>query len=93
MPNIPQIAHERDAHQFVADTGDGEAVLAYRRAGGELTLVHTEVPVSVEGQGIGGALVRASLDYARAEGLRVRAQCPFAQAWVAEHDEYADVLA
>ena len=57
-----------------------------------LTLVHTEVDLACEGQGVGGALARTALDAARSAGERVRAYCPFVAGWVRRHPEYANLL-
>jgi hypothetical protein len=50
-----------------------------------LNLQHTEVPPSAKGQGVGDALVRHALAYARERGLRVMATCPYVQAWLRRH--------
>jgi predicted GNAT family acetyltransferase len=75
---------------------DGESEAAgfaeYIRTAELIAFVHTEVTPHHEGQGIGSALVRASLDEARAAGLRVLATCPFYAAWINRHPEYADLL-
>jgi predicted GNAT family acetyltransferase len=57
-----------------------------------IAFVHTEVDPSYEGQGVGSALARASLDEARAAGARVLAVCPFYSGWIARHPAYADLL-
>lgn len=67
-------------------------VAVYRRDGGVITFVHTEVEPTFEGRGIGGALARTSLDAARAQGLRVVASCPFYEAWIDKHPAYQDLL-
>jgi hypothetical protein len=65
---------------------------AYVVAHGMLNFVHTEVDDAFEGQGIGSALVRQSLDQLRERGgLRVTASCPFVRTWLRRHPEYADV--
>ena len=38
-------------------------------------------------------LVRRALDFARGEGLRVRARCSYADDWMTRHPEYADLRA
>ena len=38
-------------------------------------------------------LVRGLLDLARAQGLKVRAVCPFVQAYLDRHPEYSDLQA
>jgi len=57
-----------------------------------MDLLHTEVPPEHEGQGYGGALAKAALDYARAEKLRVIPTCPFVRAYVKRHPEYAALV-
>src|SRR5260370_1995830 len=53
------------------------AELAYRARGDRLVLVHTEVPVELEGRGIGGRLVTAAVPRAVREGLTPVPFCPF----------------
>jgi predicted GNAT family acetyltransferase len=51
--------------------------------------VHTEVDDAFEGQGVGSALVRQSLDQlAERAGVRVTASCPFVRAWMRRHPDY-----
>ena len=69
-------------------TEDGhEAELVYRIDGDRITLVHTGVPEELGGKGIGGKLVEQAIAKARAEGLTIVAQCPFAKGWIEKHPE------
>ncbi|MEK8106727.1 GNAT family N-acetyltransferase [Micromonospora sp. M12] len=43
--------------------------------------------------GVGGALVRGTLDQVRARGATVVPQCPFMAAFIDKHPEYADLVA
>ena len=79
--------HRPDAHRFEA-TVDGHAGrLEYEVHEGVLTIVHTEVDPALEGRGVAGALVRAALDHARANGLKVRARCAYAASYMERHPE------
>jgi hypothetical protein len=81
-------------HRFELDAGGGQVAYSnYRRAGNVLTVLHTEVPQSLNGRGIGSALARGILDYARAQRLMVEPVCPFVAAFMARHPEYADLRA
>ncbi|MFI0451986.1 GNAT family N-acetyltransferase [Actinomadura sp. 6N118] len=64
----------------------------YSRKPTRITFVHTEVNPAYAGHGVATALARTSLDAARAQGLTVRAVCPFYAAWIAQHPEYQDLL-
>lgn len=86
--------HDNRAEQeFELDTPEGRAIAAYQREGDRIVFTHTEVPRALEGQGIGSRLVRAALDSARDQGLRVVPQCPFVRAFIERHSEYRDLLA
>ena len=90
---MPDIRHDADASQFTAEVEGGRAELAYRQRDGVIAFVHTFVPEAARGEGVGDALVRAGLDYARTHDLRVRADCPFVAAYVERHPEAQDLLA
>jgi predicted GNAT family acetyltransferase len=80
------------ARRYELEVDGQRAELVYRERGGRLVLVHTEVPESLEGRGIGGMLVRAALDDAKARDLTIVPMCPFARAWLERHpDEAAGV--
>jgi uncharacterized protein len=69
------------------------AELPYRRNGNRLVLIHTEVPVELEGRGLGGALVMAAVDRAKREGMTVVPLCPFARGWLQRHPDTASQAA
>ena len=75
-------------------SADGHlAELLYRRNGKRLVLIHTEVPVELEGRGIAGALVAAAVDRAAREGMTVVPLCPFARGWLERHPDTASQAA
>jgi hypothetical protein len=81
-----------ERRRFELDTPGGEIAFAnYRRDGGTVTIMHTEVPRHINGRGIGSELVRGALDLLRAEGAKVVPMCPFVGAYIAKHLEYADL--
>jgi predicted GNAT family acetyltransferase len=88
----PEIRHEPDNSRFAATTEGGEAELAYMRDGKRIVFTHTGVPPESEGKGVGGALAKAGLEYARSEGLRVRPMCPFVADFVKRHPEYQPLV-
>ena len=78
---------ERSRFELYAD---GElAELVYRRYGDRLVLVHTGVPLELEGRGIGGRLVTAAIDRAVRDRLTLVPLCPFARDWLERHPEAA----
>lgn len=75
-----------------ADAAALAGILQYRRRPELIALVHTEVLPAFEGQGVGGALARFALDDARAAGTAVLPFCPFVNAYIQRHPEYADLV-
>jgi len=51
-----QVTDNQAASRFELGADGSLAELLYRRVGNRLVLIHTEVPVELEGRGIGGAL-------------------------------------
>jgi predicted GNAT family acetyltransferase len=79
-------------HRFEAVVGDQVAILDYRRSGDDLVLVHTEVPPALRGRGLGEALARFALEFARTHGLAVVPRCPFVADYLRAHPEYAPLV-
>ena len=64
----------------------------YRPAGDSVIVAHTEIDERREGEGLGGALVRGTLDQIRAGGKTVIPTCPFTAAYIRRHPEYVDLV-
>lgn len=92
MSSAPVVIHRPEAQRFEARFDEGLALCAYRRQAEELLLTHTEVPAALEGRGIAAALVRAALDWARAEGLKVRPLCSYVSMYMRRHPDTQDLL-
>jgi predicted GNAT family acetyltransferase len=73
---------------------DGELVgwADYRPAGASLIIAHTEIGEGHEGQGLGGELVRGTLDKIAAGGHTVIPTCPFTAAYIRRHPELVDLV-
>jgi uncharacterized protein len=71
--------------RFEAGLEGEKAVLEFYVSKGSIVFTHTEVPEQFEGGGVGSALVRAGLDYARKERLYVVPACPFVQTYLRRH--------
>jgi predicted GNAT family acetyltransferase len=85
---------DNEAQQRYEITADGELAgfTQYRRPPSMIAFVHTEIDPRFEGRGLGGQLVSAALDGARANGLAVLPYCPFVNAYIKRHPEYADLV-
>lgn len=87
MDDALAVTNNEAKSRFETDLDGHTAFLNYMQRGGSLILVHTEVPAEVGGRGAGAALVRAALDYARANALTVIPRCPFVKSYMERHPE------
>ncbi len=60
---------------------------------GNLKILHTGVPMPLEGQGIAAAMTKCMLEYARENNLKVYPFCPYTSSYLQRHPEYEDVVA
>jgi predicted GNAT family acetyltransferase len=88
------VRHSPEASRYeLVEDGTVVGVADYRLDGDVATFLHTEIVAHRRGEGLGAELVRAALDDTRARGHRIVAQCWYVAEFVAEHPEYADLLA
>ncbi|MEY4005350.1 MAG: hypothetical protein RLZZ221_1446 [Verrucomicrobiota bacterium] len=81
------VVHQPGSCRFEIRIGDALAVAEYVRGVDELVLTRTFVPPALRGRGLAETLVRAALDFARAERLRVIPACSYVAAFVDRHPE------
>lgn len=63
-----------------------------KTATGEIYLTHTEVPVALEGQGIGSQLIKKALVDIEEKGLRLVPLCPFVAGYIQKHPEWRRIV-
>jgi uncharacterized protein len=92
MAELPPVVMNEATHRFEL-TVDGETAFAeYSLPKGVLVLPHTVTPPALEGRGVGSALAKAALGYARLNHLKVKPCCPFMSGYISKHPEWADVV-
>jgi predicted GNAT family acetyltransferase len=87
--NDPEVADVPAESRFVFREDHALAELVYELDGDRLILIHTGVPETLGGRGVGGRLVRASIARAARDGLTIVPWCPFARSWLKEHPDAA----
>lgn len=60
---------------------------------GIMFLTHTEVPVALEGKGVGKRIVELALDYIKQHDYKLAPLCPFVAAYLKRHREWEFMLA
>ena len=76
--------------RFEMNVNGSTAFIAYNLENSLLTLVHTEVPEALRGQGAGSAIILKTLEYARDKELTIKPVCPFVIAFIQRHAEWQE---
>jgi len=87
------ITHDRVGHKFTTTVDGHEGYVDYSTGDGRIVITHTVVPAEIGGRGIAAELVKAALDFARSEGLKVVPECSYAAGYLQKHPEYASLIA
>ncbi len=91
-PEHIQVVHN-PARQRFEITIDGQvAVAEYMISKEKIIFTHTEVPPSLEGNGLASTLAKTALNYARQQHYRVMPLCPYMASYMRTHPEYQDLL-
>jgi uncharacterized protein len=77
--------------EFQLQSGE-KAFVTYRYWGKIIVLMHTEVPQSEEGKGLGSELARQTFEWIRAQKLMAKVFCPFLVVYLKRHPEFLDVV-
>ncbi len=86
------VRHNPAASRYEAEV-EGRLILAdYIRTGDRLVFTHTVVPAELGGRGIAAHLVRAALEDARLQRLRVVPQCSYVAAFIRRNPEFQSLV-
>jgi uncharacterized protein len=86
------ISNNTDRKQFEVIQDGETAVLQYRFHDGNIWLMHTEVPKTLEGRGIASALAHYGLEWAKEHNMRAKVLCPFVAIYLKRHPEYNEYV-
>jgi len=89
---VTGIRDNTSASRFEMQTEWGLAVLDYHDTLDAISLDHTGVPEGAAGKGVGARFVLGVLDDIRARGRKIVPRCPFVQAMLKKHPQYADMV-
>ena len=83
------VTHNKAKGQFELTLENQTALLQYVRSDNTISLVHTEVPVPLRGRGLSDQLIRAALDFAHFNQLKVIPVCSAVKRYLQDHPEAA----
>ncbi|HUR58682.1 MAG TPA: GNAT family N-acetyltransferase [Opitutaceae bacterium] len=82
------VRHNVGENRFEAEVEGTLSVADYQIREGEMVMTHTYVPPEMRGRGIAEKLVRAALEHARHEKLRVVPACSYVDDYIQRHPEF-----
>jgi predicted GNAT family acetyltransferase len=92
MSQTVEVIHNEAQNRFEVSQNGHLAELNYQRVGAEIVFTHTSVPSALEGRGVGSALAKTGLDFARDHNLEVVPLCPFVKAYIERKPEYQAIV-
>ena len=81
------------SHRLELDIEGSIAFVEFKLLHDMLLLIHTEVPTTLEGKGVAGAIVQKALQYAKDNNYKIVPLCPFVQSYLKRHKEWNDIVA
>jgi len=90
--NLP-LVHDKDNHNFEMFVDGHRAFIDYKLHGDKMFLIHTEVPVELEGQGVAPALVEKVFQYLEEHQLKMVPYCAYIKAYLKRHPDWERLLA
>ncbi len=92
MMQIQHDEHGRKGAFFIDEDGEWIAELSYVKDDTTMTIDHTETDEKLRGEGIGQDMIKAAVEYARKNGLKINPACPYARKVIEETPEFQDIL-
>ena len=86
------IIHNEQNNRFETTIDGQTGYISYQNQGNALIYDHTIVPQALGGRGVGSALVKHALNYARENDKKVIPQCSFVASYINKHSEYQDLV-
>ena len=92
QPNELSVIHNMENKSFEVHHDSHTAELNYQMSDATIIFTHTGVPSALERRGIGSLLVKAGLEYAKENNLKVQSLCWFVSGYLQRHVEYQNLM-
>ena len=93
MKMEPEVIHEKESERFVIYAEGNEVYVEYKMRNNKLDLDHTYTHPALRGKGLAALVVKAALEFAKGNNLKVVPTCSYVQSFIAKNDEYKELVA
>jgi uncharacterized protein len=88
-----EIKHDKEAQKFYLVNEGKESYVLYRmQKNNIMNIFRTYVPPEKRNKGLAGKVVKAALDYARENNLKVIPACSYTEYFISKNKEYEDLV-
>ena len=88
-----ELIDNEERHQYELHIGKYVPKIEYiKTKNGEIYLTHTEVPVALEGKGVGSQLAEKVLKDIEKQELRLVPLCPFIAGYIQKHPDWRRIV-
>jgi len=89
--NLPLIKNDHLNH-FEIHIGEYQAFISYKEVSNKITLIHTESPAQLAGQGVANAVIEKTLQYLKEHHFTLIPLCPLVYAYIKKHPEWKEII-
>ena len=86
------LMESKDGFEYIQD-GDSKARIIWSQEGDTMVMNETYVSEELRGQGVGKKLLDKAAEYARENGYKMKAVCPYVAESFEKNSDYDDVKA
>jgi len=87
-----KVIHEKENQRFVIYNESNEVYVEYTMKDNELNLYHTFTDPVLRGKGLAAQVVRAALEFAKENNLKVIPTCSYVHSFIAKNDEFKELV-
>lgn len=92
MKEIPKLIDNEKSNRYEFDIENSTAFIQYKKTKTSIYLIHTKVPEELRGQGVGSAIVLATLRDIKDKKMTLIPSCPFVALYIKRHPEWQTLV-
>ena len=83
---------KKEEKRFVIYTDGNEVYVEFEMKGDRMDMDHTYTHPNLRGRGLAAQVVRAALEYARENNLKVIPTCSYVRSFISKNEEYKELV-